>query len=1131
MRGLGVSFLLRRARVSWLLLACVTVTVLLATGLAALLWTFAGAVVPFGAQGFLADPQDRVLAINGPVNAREAAADGQQIQAALRRAWPGVGFQLESALWTEQLQIPSPGNPTAIKQIQVASLAGISAQVTLTAGTWPGPPHRGGPVPAAVPAAVASQLHLTVGSVLTATPSSGGTAVSLQVTGLFRANDPASPYWALDLLPVSGMSVQRYSFSTPVSTTTSSFNSYGPAVVNPAAFGGALTVRQASWMVLPQAPALARGNLEALSTGTSAAVTQLNELLPEGLTVTSGLPQTLAGIASTIVATRSLFTIAALLLLLVAGAALVLAARLLAGLREEESALLRARGATRWQVVRPVLAEAVLVGAAAGLAGVLAGTRVTGALARLADLHLAGSSLADLRLNGYTGHGIAPLAWLSALAMVVVCAAVMTWPALHAPAPDAARIRRGRQARLAGIAWAGGDLALVALAAVAVWELHGYSAVAHPATGSLGIDPVVALAPVLALAGVAIIPLRGLPLLARLADKATDRGRRLAAAMVSWQIARRPIRQAGPALLVVVAVATTTLALAGYASWRQSAADQAAFAVGSDVRVDAADQLPLGATGAITRAPGVTAATSASLYSIANGAQLIALDASTAGKTILLRPDLSSLPASALWQRITPRPTPGLVLPGQPERLEVLASLGAGPGTSAAELARDLGSVTVMAWVADAGGAIYQIPAAGLLPADGRPHALVVTLAGSGQASYPLRLLGLTLTYLLPPYDPANPQSAPVAHLSIESLAVAETASGPFGQPFSHGAGLAAWQGGGFSQYVPAGPPNFGGPPPPSSGAAPATKGWTRAAGGGLRLTFNAGHDPSAQVQREYDFDPAIATGMVTVIARPSSQVVPAIATAGYLAANRLGVGSIVSETLSHTTVLFRIVASVADFPTVFGTNQALIADLPEVNDLLDADQVTLAAPQVTPLPGDRWWLRTADGQVPRLPARLGLSVTGRVSQRAALLDNPLLTAPRQALLAIAAAAVLLGAGGFSISVAGSLRSRRTQSAVFAALGVGKNAQAGQLCLEQGALSLPAAAAGLLAGIGLAQLLVPAITLTVDAAAPVPWALVVVPFGPAVALALATAAVPVAAAALSVLRRPDPAAQLRAEAG
>ena len=230
------------------------------------------------------------------------------------------------------------------------------------------------------------------------------------------------------------------------------------------------------------------------------------------------------------------------------------------------------------------------------------------------------------------------------------------------------------------------------------------------------------------------------------------------------------------------------------------------------------------------------------------------------------------------------------------------------------------------------------------------------------------------------------------------------------------------------------------------------------------------------------------------------------------------------SVSVSGYPVTVLIVASVANFPTVFGPNGALIVDLAQINDLL-------AANQVMPLPVTRWWLSTTDGQVPRLPAGLGLSVTDRTSQQAALIGNPLLTAPRQALLAIGAVAVLLGVLGFSISVAASLRSRRTQSAVFAALGVGKNAQAGQLCLEQCALSVPAAAVGLLAGIGLAELMVPAITLTTDATAPVPPALVVLPLVPAVALALVTAALPVAAAALSVLRRPDPAAQLRAEAG
>ncbi len=1120
--GLGVSFLARRARSSWLLLACVAVTVLLATGLAAVLWTFAAAVIPSGAESFLADPQSRVIGLSGPASVGRAAADSQLIRTALRQAWPGVGFQLESALWAEPIELP-PSDLTStgpslhatatmsITQVQIASLGDFSAQATLTAGQWPGPPRGGGQVPVALPATVASQLHLTLGSVLTGDPQPTGAPISLRVTGLYRPDDPASPYWALDLLPVSGSSVQNSSVTTAGGTLRTSSAVYGPAVVNPAAFGSSLTVTQASWFVLPQAEAMASGNIGALAASTNTALSQLAVIPTEGLTVTSSLPQLLAGLASNIVLARSLFTIAALQLLLVAGAALVLAARLLASMREEESALLRARGATRWQLTRPVLAEAVLISAVAGLAGVLGGTRLTGGLADLGNVRLAGSA----------GRGVTLLAWLSALAVLVVCTAVMAWPALSVLTPDEARHRRGRQAWLAGIAWAGGDLAVVALAVVAVWELRGFSAVAHPATGSLGIDPVVAIAPALALAGVALIPLRGLPLLARLADKATDYERRLAAAMVSWQIARRPIRQAGPALLVVVATATITLALAGYASWQQSAADQAAFAVGSDVQVNAAAALPPGGIEAITGARGVTAATSASVADIGNGGQLIALDASTAGKTILLRPDLSPIPLSTLWQRMIPKPPIGLALPGRPDRLELLATLGAGPNTSAAELQKGVGSVMVTAWIQDAVGDTYGIPA-GPLPADGRPHSLIFTMPGLGQAGSGLRLLGLTLTYNLPPYDLANPSFAPTANLSLESLAVAASATGPFGGPFARGAALAGWLDSAYSQQVPtsASPGSTG--PPASYGEPPATVGWKGIAGGGQQLTFNAGHDASAKALSELNPPPTAVIGNVAIMA-PAPQAIPAVATSGYLAANKLSVGSDVTVTLSGFQVTFQIVASVARFPTVFGQNQALIADLAEVNAVLVVNQQT-------PLTVTRWWLRTTDGRLPRLPAGLGLSVTDRASQQAALLANPLLKAPRQAMLATGLAAVLLGVLGFSISVAASIRSRRTQSAVFAALGVGKNAQAGQLCLEQCALSVPAAVVGLLAGIGLAELMVPAITLTTGATAPIPWALTVVPLGPAVALALITAAVPVAAAALTVARRPDPATQLRAEA-
>ena len=221
MRGLGVSFLLRRARSSWLLLACVAATVLLTTGLAAVLWTFAAAVDPAGALNSLADPQGRVIGLSGAVNAGQAAADSQVIRATLRKAWSGVGFQLESALWANPVQlsavttstastVPFADTATAITQIQPASVEGISAQATLTAGKWPGPPRRGGPVPVALPTAVASQLHLTVGSVLKGTTQPAGTPTSLQVTGLFRPRNPTSTYWALDLLPISGSSTEGF---------------------------------------------------------------------------------------------------------------------------------------------------------------------------------------------------------------------------------------------------------------------------------------------------------------------------------------------------------------------------------------------------------------------------------------------------------------------------------------------------------------------------------------------------------------------------------------------------------------------------------------------------------------------------------------------------------------------------------------------------------------------------------------------------------------------------------------------------------------------------------------------------------------------------------------------------------
>ena len=443
--GLGVTFLARRARSSWLLLACVAGTVLLATGLATVLWTFAAAAIRPGAGRILAAAQGRVVGLSGPVpDAGGVATDSARIRATLRTAWPGVSYQLGSAVWANPVTLappravraeasPVPGTPRPLQwQIQVGALTGLRAQTVLTAGTWPGRPHRGEPLPVALPVAVASQLRVVPGSVLRTAAQSGPAAAGLRVTGLFRVMDPASPYWAVDLVPVAGFTAS----ALPGGGIPGSLVMYGPAVVNPAAFRSGLAASQGSWFVFPSAAGLASQDIGVLTTRTSQALAQLaTSVPPSGLQATTRLPLVLAGIASTIVLARSLLTIGALALLLVAAAALVLAARLLASVRDEESALLRARGATRWQLIRPALAEALVLGAVAAVAGVLAGVRLTSPLA----------GLGGVRLDGGLATRISPLAWLSALVVVVLSAAVLTWPALQAGTPAAARARPGRR--------------------------------------------------------------------------------------------------------------------------------------------------------------------------------------------------------------------------------------------------------------------------------------------------------------------------------------------------------------------------------------------------------------------------------------------------------------------------------------------------------------------------------------------------------------------------------------------------------------------------------------------------------------------------------------------------------------
>ena len=648
-RGARASFVLRRLRWARLLPASLLLAVLASTMVTVALASFGTRALPAAEHRRLANVSDAVIEISGQIGTAKANADAKVIRASIAAALGHTGFQMLSGRWSDQLALPRPRGASQAPGLRAAALDGVTGHAVLTAGHWPGPVSPGRPIPVALPASAAAMLHLAVGQVLTLPDSITGTRARLAVTGLFRPRDPAAPYWRLSLLGSSGKLVQG------------TFVTYGPMLVSPTSLGpGGLTVGQASWLLIVHTARISPGDTATIGARLGTVMTSLQTRQDlGGLQAATSLPQTLTALGSSLVVARSLLLIGSLQLILLATAAAALAARLLATQREEENALLSARGVARGQLARASLAEAALITVAGVAAGTVLGCYLSALLMSASGLpHRTGGPAVTLR------QGLAGGAWWPAAVITVLVILVVVWPALRPVTPGAARLRRGRQAALATAARAGLDTALLLLGVVAFWELRRYSAVPRLSGGALGIDPVLAIAPVLALAGLALLPLRALPAAARLLDRLSARGRHIVAALASWQVSRRPVRQGGPILLVVLAVSTGTLVLAQHQSWRQSQLDQAAFATGADVRVNLAAPLPLAGASEVAHARGVLGAMPVSNFN--SGFDVFALNAQAAAATVLLRPDLAGIPVPALWQRIIPaHAAPGLTLPGR----------------------------------------------------------------------------------------------------------------------------------------------------------------------------------------------------------------------------------------------------------------------------------------------------------------------------------------------------------------------------------------------------------------------------------------------------------------------------------
>jgi hypothetical protein len=435
--------------------------------------------------------------------------------------------------------------------------------------------------------------------------------------------------------------------------------------------------------------------------------------------------------------------------------------------------------------------------------------------------------------------------------------------------------------------------------------------------------------------------------------------------------------------------------------------------------------------------------------------------------------------------------------------------------------------------VEDADHNVYQLDA-GLLPADGQDHTLTVTLAnqagaasgGAGAASgsaggssrsaggaiYPLRLTSVSLDYTLPAQ-----RARESATFTVDSFS-----AGP-GTSQLPGTALGTWPAVGSSTEL-AGVRQTNGTAGPSGMPAVTAKG---SSGSALSVTLQPGYGES--LGNFGGEAPIPVGGELTLTGTPPAKTLPGIATKAFLAASNASVGSVVQVNVNGEILSVRVAAEVATFPTVSVGGGALLVDLGSVQDALTSNSLAAAQP-------DQWWLATggSGGSSGAVPAGLagdlppGSAITSAAGVAAGLLSDPLSTVPQQALLVVAIAAAILAITGFCVSIAAGVRQRRAENALLAALGVPPRAAAGQLCLEKLMLSLPSAVAGLILGVILAELLVPAITLTSSATAPVPPVLIQFGWAQTLPLALAVAVLPVLAAALTVARRPDAAAALRA---
>ncbi|MFI6820005.1 FtsX-like permease family protein [Micromonospora sp. NPDC050187] len=917
----------------------------------------------------------------------------------------------------------------------------LAAHADLTAGTWP--TAGGSPVQTTLAEPAAATLGVTVGDRIPVTDGFTGRVTDLTVVGLWRPRAADDPYWRL--APEATTGVQ------PGTAT------YGPLTVDRADFlRHFLTNASAGWLITPDVDAATgTGDLDRLADAADAATGGLAGTagLGDSGTVTTALGDLVERIQRAALVGRSALVTPMLLVAVLGGYTLLLVAALITEQRRAETALLRARGAARWQIAGLAGREAALVVAPAVLLAPPLATellRHAGRIPALAEV--------SLRLQ----PRLDTLAWTAGLLVAAGCALAMVGPNLRRGdsyvADLAARSRPGRRG---AVQRAGVDVVLVAVAVLGWYQLRSYSSPLSGTTGDgLAIDPLLAAAPTIGVLAGAVLALRLLPPLTRLAERYVDRTRATATMLGVWQAGRRP--HAGPVLLVALAVAVSALAWSLAGTTGRSLTDQADHRVGADLRLTETDgSAPDDRAAQLTRLPGVAAALPAwratlSLGATRQPASLVAVDADTAARVVRLRPDLAGgSPASAFAQLTEARvDAPHTVLPAGARRLT---------GQFTGAVTTDTGAVRAFAVFTEPTGTHRRVPLGA--SRDGRPVDFTVDLPAT-----PARLAGFTV-------DTTGPARLVLDwrldDLRVDGRPVDLADGGPWHTADSSGT--------------------------PRDGATATATGNT--------LTARWARDDDSRRGRGN-------SPVHMAVTRPATGRVPLLVTPPALAALRLDVGDDTRLFLGAAEVDVRVVGTVDAFPgdTAAAT---VVADLPSLRDRIFHDRGLTREAQ-------EWWLSVPadrhDEAVTAAAALTGVKVHDRQATARDLAGDPFGVGARGALFAAALGAVLLAAVGIAVDVNATARRRATELAVLRALGATRRTVTRSLVTEQAFLAGTGVAVGLTVGIAVAATMAPLVILTPSADRPTPPPTLLIDWPPLLATAACVLLLAVTATTVAATR-------------